>query len=352
MTTRRDFLKITGSAGVAAATGSIAMAAPTGGKATGGAASGPRGMARGLTLLTMRRDGEHRLGAKTDRGVLDVKQASALLKMPAPVTMDDLLQNEDGPRLGALVDAALKNGRARAAFVDEATIAYGPLVTRPEKIVCIGLNYRRHAQEIGAPIPKQPVLFSKFNTALNHHGGTVHLPTSIAKKFDYEVELVIVMGKTARNVSEADALSHVAGYATGNDFTARDLQLETGGQWLAGKTPDEFAPLGPYLVTADQIDPDNLKIELRVNGETRQSSSTSDLIFNTRQLISYTSRILTLRPGDIIFTGTPEGVIQGKPEASRVWLEPGDKIACSLEKQGELRFELAGPAGAQGAAGG
>ncbi len=347
MTTRRDFLKITGSAGVAAATGSIAKAAPAGGKATGGKATGgaaPRGMARGLTLLTMRRDGEHRLGAKTDRGVLAVKQASALLRMPAPATMDDLLQNEDGPRLEALVHAALENGRAKGAFLEEARIEYGPLVTRPEKIVCIGLNSRRHAQEIGAPIPKQPVLFSKFDTALNRHGGTVHLPTAVARKFDYEVELVIVMGKTAKNVTEADALSYVAGYATGNDFTARDLQLETGGQWLAGKTPDEFAPLGPYLVTADQVDPDNLKIELRVNGETRQSSNTSDLIFNTRQLISYTSRILTLRPGDVIFTGTPEGVIQGKPEASRVWLKPGDRIACSLEKLGELRFELAGPA--------
>ncbi len=134
----------------------------------------------------------------------------------------------------------------------------------------------------------------------------------------------------------------MAGYATGNDFTARDLQLETGGQWIAGKTPDQFAPLGPWMVTADQIDPDNLKIELRVNGETRQSSNTSDFIFNSRQMISYISRILTLRPGDIIFTGTPEGVIQGKPEAQRVWLKPGDRIACSLEKLGELRFELTG----------
>ena len=132
----------------------------------------------------------------------------------------------------------------------------------------------------------------------------------------------------------------MAGYATGNDFTARDLQLETGGQWMAGKTPDQFAPLGPCLVTADQIDPDSLKIELRLNGETRQSSNTSDFIFNTRKMISYISGILTLRPGDIIFTGTPEGVIQGKPPEKRVWLKAGDKIACSIEKLGELRFEL------------
>jgi 2-keto-4-pentenoate hydratase/2-oxohepta-3-ene-1,7-dioic acid hydratase in catechol pathway len=341
MATRRDFLKVAGSAGLAAATGSVAMA-KTDARTAGAPPTGQRGMARGLTLLTLRRDGEHRLGARTEKGVIDVREASALLKLPAPTTMDDLLQHEDGPRLNALVDAALRSAGAKKAFLDEATIDYGPVVTRPEKIVCIGLNYRKHAQEIGAPIPKQPVLFSKFNNTLNHHGGTIQLPTAVARKFDYEVELVIVMGRTARNVSEADALSHVAGYCTGNDFTARDLQLETGGQWIAGKTPDQFAPLGPWLVTADQIDPDNLAIELRVNGEKRQSSSTSDLIFNTRQVISYVSRILTLRPGDLIFTGTPEGVIQGKPEASRVWLKPGDKIACSLEKLGELRFELTG----------
>jgi 2-keto-4-pentenoate hydratase/2-oxohepta-3-ene-1,7-dioic acid hydratase in catechol pathway len=149
------------------------------------------------------------------------------------------------------------------------------------------------------------------------------------------------MGKEAHNVSEADALNFVAGYATGNDFSARDLQLETGGQWMIGKTPDQFAPLGPYLVTADQVDPDNLKIECRVNGEVRQSSNTSDMIFSTKQIISYTSRYITLRPGDIIFTGTPEGVILGKPVDKRVWLKPGDKITTSLEKLGELAFELA-----------
>jgi 2-keto-4-pentenoate hydratase/2-oxohepta-3-ene-1,7-dioic acid hydratase in catechol pathway len=348
MGTRRDFLKLAGAAGAAgfaAAAGPGAVAGAAGKPKPDGAppSGGQRGMARALTLCTLRRNGELRLGARTEKGVLDVKEASALLKLPAPSTMDDLLQNEDGPRLNALVDAALRSGNARKAFLEEASIDFGPVVTRPEKIVCIGLNYRKHAQEIGAPIPKQPVLFSKFNNALNHHGGSIQLPTAVARKFDYEVELVMVMGKTAANVTEQDALSYVAGYATGNDFTARDLQLETGGQWLAGKTPDRFAPLGPWMVSADQIDPDNLKIELRVNGETRQSSNTSDLIFNTRQIISYTSRILTLRPGDIIFTGTPEGVIQGKPEAQRVWLKPGDKIACSLEKLGELRFDLTGP---------
>jgi 2-keto-4-pentenoate hydratase/2-oxohepta-3-ene-1,7-dioic acid hydratase in catechol pathway len=213
-------------------------------------------------------------------------------------------------------------------------------VARPEKIVCVGLNYCRHAMEIGMAIPKQPALFNKYNNALHPHAGTIKLPVEFAKKFDYEVELVIVMGKETKNVSEADALSCVAGYCTGNDFSARDLQLETGGQWMIGKTPDQFAPLGPYLVTADQIDPDNLKVECRVNGETRQSSNTSDFIFKSPQIISYISRVITLKPGDIIFTGTPEGVVLGKPKDKQVWLQPGDKIACSVEKLGELKFDL------------
>jgi 2-keto-4-pentenoate hydratase/2-oxohepta-3-ene-1,7-dioic acid hydratase in catechol pathway len=299
-----------------------------------------RGMAKGLTLLTFRRDGELRLGVKSDKGILDVPKAAQLLNLYAPATMDDLLQQEAGPALNALVDAVSKSGQAEAAWLNENVIEFGPLVSHPEKIVCVGLNYRHHAQEIGAPIPKAPVLFSKFNNSLCAHNGKIKLPAKVASKFDYEVELVIVIGTQARDVSEADALSYVAGYATGNDFSARDLQLETGGQWMIGKTPDGFAPLGPYMVTADQIDPDRLKVECRVNGETRQSSSTADFIFNTRQMVSYISRYITLRPGDVIFTGTPEGVILGKPKDQQMWLKAGDKIACSVEKLGELRFEL------------
>ena len=333
---RRNILKGAGAIAAMAATGKLSSSRAEAKETT----SNQRGLAKGLTLLTMRKDGEYRLGAKTDKGILDVPAAAKLLKMHAPATMDDLLQHEDGPSLNALVDAALKSRAAQSAFVKEEAIEYGPLVAHPEKIVCIGLNYRRHAQEIGAQVPKEPVLFSKFNVALNHHNGTIKLPVAVAKKFDYEVELVIIMGKEAKDVSEPDALSYVAGYSTGNDFTARDLQLETGGQWLIGKTPDQFAPLGPYMVTADQIDPDNLKLECRVNGETRQNSSTNDMIANTRHIISYVSRHITLRAGDIIFTGTPEGVIQGKPKDKQVWLKAGDKIACSLEKLGELKFEL------------
>ncbi|MFZ0931446.1 MAG: fumarylacetoacetate hydrolase family protein [Syntrophobacteraceae bacterium] len=334
---RRDFLKGAGLVAAIAATGGLtaqhAEAGPT--------KRGQRGMARGLILLTIRRNGEYRLGVKTAKGILDVPEAAKLLHMHAPSTMDELLQNEDGPSLNALVGYALKSRAAGKEFLNETAVEYGPVVTRPEKIICVGLNYRRHAKEVGMEPPSQPVLFNKYNNALNNHDGSIKLPVEVARKFDYEVELVIVMGKEAKNVSEPDALSYVAGYCTGNDFTARDLQLETPSkQWMIGKTPDQFAPLGPYLVTADQIDPDNLKIECRVNGETRQSSNTDDLIFNCRQIISFISRYITLKPGDIIFTGTPEGVIAGRPTEKQVWLKPGDKIACSLEKLGELKFDL------------
>jgi 2-keto-4-pentenoate hydratase/2-oxohepta-3-ene-1,7-dioic acid hydratase in catechol pathway len=340
---RRKFLKN------ATSLGAVAAAAATGACTTQPQPTAPanpptrtlgKGLAKGLTFLTFRNGGQDRLGVRTERGVLDVPQAASLLNMFAPATLDDLLQNEDGPSVQAVVDASLTSDRAKAAFREESTLEYGPLVSRPEKIVCVGLNYRKHAAEIGAAVPQYPELFNKFSPALNRHKGTVKLPVDLATQFDYEVELVIVMGRTAARVSEADALSYVAGYATGNDFTARDLQNGRGGQWMVGKAIDQFAPIGPHLVTADQVDPDNLTLECRVNGETRQSSNTSDFVFNTRSMISYISNYFTLKPGDVIFTGTPEGVIQGMPASKQVWLKPGDKIACSLEKLGELSFDL------------
>jgi 2-keto-4-pentenoate hydratase/2-oxohepta-3-ene-1,7-dioic acid hydratase in catechol pathway len=193
---RRTFLMGAGMVGAMAAMGDVAQAQLR------DSSNLAHGMAHGLTLLTMRHQGEYRLGVKTDKGVLDVNAAAELLNMHSPGTMDDLLQHEDGPSLNALVNVAMKSAAAQKAFVKEETIEYGPAVTRPEKIVCVGLNYRKHAEEIGAPVPKQPVLFNKYNVALNHHNGTVKLPVEFAKKFDYEVELVMVMGKLAKNVAE------------------------------------------------------------------------------------------------------------------------------------------------------
>ena len=288
----------------------------------------------GMTLLNFRKGGAVQLGVKLPGGILDVKAAGLALKKRVPATTDEAVR---GVELDGL-RAAIESGKPLLA---EDTLDFAPAITNPEKIVALGFNYRRHALETHTPIPTSPVLFNKFTTTLSGHGGTVKLPVKVAKKFDHEVELVIVIGKEAHEVALADALSHVFGYCTGNDFSARDLQMKTS-QFMLGKTSDAFAPLGPYLVTADQVgDPQNLKVECKVNDEVRQSSNTSDMIFSCAQIVSYISQHMTLRPGDIIFTGTPEGVILGKPPDKQVWLKAGDRITTTIEKLGELRFTLA-----------
>lgn len=293
-----------------------------------------------MTLLSYREAGQYRLGVKTPKGILEVNKAASHLKMPAPSSIDDLLQNGKGGMLKRLVDAAANAGGAKF-LRSEQGLEYGPVVMNPEKIMMVGLNYRQHAIETHSPIPTNPVLFNKYNNSLNCHNGVIQLPTGVAQQFDYEVELVVVFGKKAHNVSEDEALDYVAGYCTGNDFSARDLQSMTS-QWMIGKTSDGFAPLGPYFVSADLVgDPNKLRLETRVNGKQRQDWNTSDMIFNCRQLISFISKIMTISPGDILFTGTPQGVIIGKPKDQQVWLKSGDQIACSIEKLGELKFTLA-----------
>jgi 2-keto-4-pentenoate hydratase/2-oxohepta-3-ene-1,7-dioic acid hydratase in catechol pathway len=333
-TDRRTFITSTAASLAATATGLSSGAAAAGQPRTPPAAFE---MPRNVTLLNMRTAAGPRLGVKHPRGILDVGAAARLFTLPAPVDTDDLLQQGKGGELARVV-AAAADGPSRL-YLPESAVRHAPLVTRPEKIIMMGFNYRRHAAETGTPIPANPILFNKFNCALNHHGGTIALP-AVARHFDYEVELVIVFGRECRNVSEAEALDYVAGYCTGNDFSARDMQYLTS-QFMIGKTFDGFAPLGPYLVTSDLVgDPNNLKLECRVNGEPRQDWNTNDMIFNCRQMISFASRMMTIRPGDIFFTGTPHGVIFGKPKAEQVWLKAGDRVACSVEKLGELAFSL------------
>src|SRR4051812_38242274 len=256
---RRTFLKTTALAGAAAAAGvPFTATAPLAQKA----AVGSQVMPRGFVFATLRRQNGYGLGVRTDRGVLDVVAAEQELKEGAPVTISDVFDGKgDLAGLRRLVEKAKDT---HFVAIDKA--AFGPCVTHPEKIICVGLNYRKHAAETGNPVPKAPILFNKFNTALNHHGGVIGVSEEDAQKFDYEAELVIVIGKTARNVSEADAPGVIFGYATGNDFTARDLQSRSS-QWMLGKALDGSAPVGPWLVTADLADGDNLKIECRVNGE-------------------------------------------------------------------------------------
>lgn len=339
MTSRRSLMKAGLLSAVAAPIPFLASTAP------GSAAkySGPHEMPRGLTLLAIKqKDGSETLGVKVEAGILDVAAASRILKVDAPQTLEQLLVEGNAKGLQALVAAAKTSADAKKAILNESDITFGRLFTNPSKIVCVGLNYREHVEETGSKLPTTPILFNKYNNTLAAHRTTIKLPPKdVAYKFDYETELLIVIGKTARNVSEANALDYIAGYAVGQDFTARDLQLETGGQWMIGKTLDDFAPIGPYFVSADLVDPNNLKLETRVNGETRQSSNTSRFIFNPQKVVSYASKLFALAPGDIIFTGTPPGVIVGYPPEKRVWLKAGDKIESEIQGLGILKFDLA-----------
>lgn len=337
MTTRRNFIKTA----VAATVGTSALGQA--GQVRADASNrGPKQLPRGLTLLSIAKPGgAETLGVKLPAGILDVADAREALKIDAPTTLEDLLTSGRADALDQLIAA----GKDRKEFLhDEANIKFGRLITKPGKIVCVGLNYKAHAEEAGEKLPKVPILFNKYNNTLNAHNCTIKLPPrEVSYKFDYETELLIVMGKLARNVSEAEALGYVAGYAIGHDFSSRDLQLETGGQWMVGKTLDGFAPIGPYFVSADLVDPNNLSIETFVNDEPqpRQSSNTSKFIFNPQKVISYASRLFALEPGDIIFTGTPSGVIIGMPKEKQVWLKAGDRIVSRIEKLGTLKFDLA-----------
>jgi 2,4-didehydro-3-deoxy-L-rhamnonate hydrolase len=205
---------------------------------------------------------------------------------------------------------------------------------QPGKFLCVGLNYRDHAAEAGLPEPKEPILFFKADTSLNGPNDPVVLPQG-AQKADWEVELGVVIGRTARYVSEAEALTYVAGYVLVNDVSEREYQLERGGTWDKGKGCDTFGPVGPWFVSADQIpDPQVLDLWLEVNGQRYQQGSTRNMIFSVAQLVSYISRFMTLKPGDLIATGTPAGVGMGLKPAPK-YLQPGDTMRVGASQLGE-----------------
>jgi 2-keto-4-pentenoate hydratase/2-oxohepta-3-ene-1,7-dioic acid hydratase in catechol pathway len=254
----------------------------------------------------------------------------------APTSTDEIIAG----RLPADILTELLNSPGELTPLEDGA-SLRACVLAPQKIIMVGLNYRRHAEETKNPVPDVPILFGKFNNALAAHGDVIRLPTKYANAFDYEAELVIVVGRHTADVSEEKALDCVFGYCVGNDLSARDLQRRTS-QMLLGKSLDGFAPIGPWLTGSALIDrPDDLKISCSVNGQVRQSSSTSDMIFGCRHLVSYISRYMTLLPGDLIFTGTPEGVAAGYPPGEWPWLEPGDIVSVSIEQLGTLTNTLA-----------
>ena len=281
-----------------------------------------------MRLLTFHRNNALQLGIHTEAGVLDIAQASRGHD-GIPLTMDAAIRG-GAQEMKALQDLAQQPGANW--LLNEQNIQPGPCVGTPEKIICIGLNYKRHARETGMAIPETPVLFSKFNNTLAETGESIPLPDN-AVQYDYEVELGVMIGKEARYVSVDEALDYVFGYFTVNDLSVRDLQFRTS-QWLLGKTPDKFFPTAPCLVTADEVgDPQSLGLSCWVNGELRQSSNTADMIFSVAECISYISQYMTLKPGDVVSTGTPEGVVMGMMEKN--WLKPGDEVVVEVEGLGK-----------------
>ena len=284
-----------------------------------------------MRLVTYQRRDEPRLGALRNAAagaveVVDLCDQDATL----PTSMKALLEAGDA----ALRRAADASASGRA--VPLAQVQLLAPVLEPQKIICVGLNYADHAAETGATVGDEPVIFNKFPTCLRGPGDPIELPPE-SSEVDYEAELVVVIGKRARRVSRESAREHVAGYCCGHDVSARDWQKnKPGKQWLLGKSFDSFAPLGPWLVTRDEIpNPGELPIELRLNGQVMQSSTTRQLIFGIDYLVSYLSHVCTLLPGDLLYTGTPPGV--GTARKPPVYLQPGDVAEVTIEGLGTLR---------------
>lgn len=289
-----------------------------------------------MKLVTVEQDGEYLLGVEVEQGIIDVSKLAGTNGMELARSITALIAGGEVAlaHLQTALKALTAEEGAQCCF-DQETIQYGPAITHPSKIICVGLNYRKHADETKAAYPDYPVLFNKFNNALTGHLQEIAVPRT-TKRLDYEVELGIVIGKQAKNVDEAEALDHVFGYCTTNDLSARDTQKRTS-QWMTGKTSDGFAPVGPFIVTKDEIaDPDNLRLTTKVNGKTEQDSTTADMIFSCAEIVSYISQYMTLVPGDLIMTGTPEGVIIGRPMAERVYLQAGDEVTVEVEGLGAL----------------
>jgi len=275
-----------------------------------------------MKLLTFYKDGKLKPAVSTDKGVLDISGSYP--------TMIEAIERYEG--LNEFLDFALEENSNY--YLDTADLKYGPAIDCMDKIICVGLNYQKHADESDMPAPEHPILFSKYKNSLSGHGEKVAIPRE-ATQVDYEAELAIVIGKEAKDVPEREALDYVFGYTCSNDLSERTFQMRSG-QWLLGKSLDGFCPLGPYIVTKDEIeDPNKLRISCSVNGESRQDSNTNDMIFNCQQIISYTSKYMTLKPGDVILTGTPEGVALGH-EGEKPWIEAGDEVTVEIERLGRL----------------
>lgn len=279
-----------------------------------------------MKLLYFRKDEQLKLGIVTGNGILDV---DAYQKHKGIKTFEGHNLNNDDVKI--LKRIAAETFIPEAFFLEESTLTIAPCTPTPSKIICIGLNYRKHAAESGMAAPTIPVVFTKYNNTLIDFGNDVPLG-KVGEQFDYEVELGVVIGEKCKDVSKVTALDYVLGYCVANDLSCRDLQFRTS-QWLMGKSLDYFLPLGKYLVTKDEIpDVQQLKLSCTLNGGLRQNSNTADMIFSVAEIIEDLSLHMTLEPGDLILTGTPEGVIMGMAEKN--WLKTGDVVTVEIEKLG------------------
>lgn len=307
-----------------------------------------------MKLVNFTADGHIRAGAIVNNQVIDLNCAyQAQLKAQGkyryqeiahafvPASTDELFQGgkESLELAQGAIDFILENPdySDKKAVYHRSEVKIEAPVQKPGKIICVGHNFRKHIQEMGREIPTHPVIFAKFaNTIIGPEDDIPYYP--ISEQLDYEMEFAFVIGKQARNVSEEDALDYVAGYTIANDVTYRDIQRRTL-QWLQGKTVDGSLPLGPHLVTADEIgDPAGLEMVLKVNGEVRQSTNTDDFVFNVPKLVSFLSGLLTLEPGDLVLTGTPGGV--GFAMNPPQFLKDGDVVTIEIEKIGVLENKV------------
>ncbi len=279
-----------------------------------------------MKLATYRSETGPRVAGVRPEGLVDLNQADA--SVPHCIKL-------------LLAQGASGREKARAAMEQGApfpasSVEILPPIPSPGKILCVGVNYADHAAETGLEPPEKPIIFCKLDTALSADGRPICLPP-VSRRVDYEAELVLVVGKQGRNIEREEAMDYVGGYTCGNDVSARDWQKETpGGQWLLGKSFDTFAPVGPHLVTVDEVPPPvHLGIRLQLNGQVMQDSNTSQFMFDIPTLIAYISQVTTLQVGDLIFTGTPSGVGDGRKPP--VYLRPADTVEVVIEKIGRLR---------------
>ncbi len=316
-----------------------------------------------MRLVTYRREGQCRTGAQLDEQVVDLNRAYraalqhtgdddelVVADARVPIDMTGLLRGGDTSLRAAQQAVAFVRNQleGNGKILKQQGVVYAtddisllPPVVRPSKVICLGLNYRDHAAEAGMAVPEYPVLFHKGAGSLIGHNQPIVVPR-ISSKIDYEGELAIIIGKRGKYIAEDEAYAYIAGYTVANDVSARDLQFRTS-QWTTGKMLDTFGPLGPALVTRDEVpDPHRLAIKTILNGQVLQDGNTADMIFGVPYIVRYISEIVTLEPGDVILTGTPPGI--GNTRSPQVFMKPGDTIEVEIEQLGKLANPVAAEA--------